>query len=167
MPANPNWARWIFASVHTALLQVNSGVPFLMEGVDERTDAFLEAPSKVEARANGPYVKPQQGCSLLWVDINVLVTNHMDGDTKSRHELHRLAGLYQEALTAPIEVWNYGNEAGDWDENVPASQIFLGCLVNRHGNGDMTKLFNFGQVEKTDRVKQAIVDARYEITLEG
>jgi hypothetical protein len=164
---NPNWPRWLFASATYHLRQVdNGGIPLLIEGIDERTDSFLSAPDRIEVRVNGPYIRPLQGCFEVWVDVNVLITSHMGGDTKSRHELHRLSGLYQAALTAPIEVWNFGNQLGDFDEGDPDSQILLGCLVNRYSKGDMTKLFHFGQVEKTDRVKQAIVDARYQMNLE-
>lgn len=166
MQTNPNWPRWIFASVSYRMSQVNSNIPLLIEGVDERTDAFLKAPNKVEVRINGPFLKVQQSDVLVWTDINTLLTHHMDGTTSSRHELHRLAGLYQAALSAPIEVWNYGNELGDFDEGDPDSQVFLGCLVNRRGRGDYTKFFYFGQIDETDRVTQAIIDARYEMFLE-
>jgi hypothetical protein len=161
-----HWARWTFASIAYAVKSVDFE-PTLVDGLDDRTDAFEEKPHRAEIRINGPWIQQQQGDYRVWADVNVLVTSFMGGDAISRHELSRIAGLYQKRLTEPIQVWNYGDQDGDWTEDDPESQILLGCLVNRSGRNDMTKLFHFGQIDKTNRVRQAIVDARYEMFLEN
>ena len=155
---NPDWARWIFASVAVYLKEVatDQSIPALVEGLDERTDAFLQAPHRVEIRENGPFAQQFQGCWRLWIDANVLITSTMDD---ARYTMHRLAGEFQAAMAAPIPVFNYGDQPGD------TGDVLIGCLRLRGRDADGVELFNFGQVEKTDRVKQAIVNARYEIYL--
>ena len=59
MAVNPNWARWAFASVATCLKQLadDASIPALVEGLDERTTAYMEAPERVEIRMSGPFTK--------------------------------------------------------------------------------------------------------------
>ena len=46
MAVDPNWARWAFASVVTVMKQLaqQADIPALVEGLDERTTAYMEAP---------------------------------------------------------------------------------------------------------------------------
>lgn len=156
---NPNWARWIFASIAKYLsdVAVAQAIPSLVDGLDDRTDTFLAAPHRVEIRVNGPFAQEFQSEWRLWCDANVLLTSVMDN---SRHTMYRLAGRFQSAMASPIPVFNYGDQPGD------TGLIQLGCLRLRGRDADGVELFNFGQTDKTDRVKQAIVNARYEIYLE-
>ena len=59
MSVNPNWVRWSFASVakHLKALAAEAKIPSLMEGLDERTTDFMQAPLRVELRMSGPYTK--------------------------------------------------------------------------------------------------------------
>lgn len=156
---NANWARWVFASIAYYLHQVadDQNLPSLVDGMDERSDEFLNAPHRVEIRINGPFAQQFQSEWRLWADANVLLTSIMDDD---RHTMYRLAGEFQSAMAGPIPIHNYGNQPDDTGDEL------IGCLRLRGRNSDGVELFNFGQVEKTDRVKQAIVNARYEMFLE-
>lgn len=168
MAADPNWARYIFASVATYLKQTatDNSLPVVVEGLDDRTKTYMESTDRAEIRVNGPYSQElAQGCFRLWVDANVLLTSRMDAD-KSAYSIQRFAGIFQSAMDQSIPVWNYGDQAGDFDEADPATQIHLGCLSPRTQTSESIKVLHFGQVEKTDRVKQTVVDARYVMYLE-
>lgn len=168
MPADPNWARYVFASVADFLVATAKGnsLPVIVEGLDERTSGYMESTDRAEIRINGPFSQElSAGCFRLWVDVNVLLTSRMDG-AKNGYSLQRYAGIFQAAMDHSIPVWNYGDQPGDFDPNDSATQIHLGCLSPRTGTSESVKVLHFGQVEKTDRVKQSIVDARYVMYLE-
>jgi hypothetical protein len=164
MAADPNWARWIFASVADCLKSIatENDVPVLVEHLDERTDAFMRAEDRVEVRITGPFTQElSKGYHRIWVDANVLITSRYGGKGKNAYDILKIAGLYHEAMTLPIPVWNYGNEPGDFVEADPESQVFIGCLLPRPGKNDTARVFNFGQTDRTDKLKQSAVDARF------
>lgn len=162
--ANPNWARWIFASVgyHLKQASTGTGAAILVEHLDERTEAFMQAADRAEIRITGPFVQElSKGCYRLWVDANVLLTSRYDGAKKNANDIIKFAGVFQAAMDLPIPVWNYGNEADDWKDGQPDTQVHIGCLLPRPGKNESIKLFHFGQTDKTDKLKQTVVDARY------
>ena len=163
MILNPNWQRWIFASVGYHLKTEVPSVTSIVEGLEERNQTFLETSIRAEIRVNGPFLKEQNKEYRVWTDANVLITAHMEDDAAGRYEIHRIAGLYAEALAKSIEVWNYGDQPGDFEDGDPDSQTLIGCLVNRRGRSDMIECHYFGQVESTDRVLQAMVNAPKEM----
>lgn len=156
MPANPNWVRWIFASLAHYLKEVatDANLPAIVEGLDDRDDAFMHATDRVEIRINGPFTQEQsRGYHRVLVDANVLLSSRYD-DSKNGYALHKFLGLFHEAMDMVIPVFKFGLEPGD-DE----SQI--GCLSPRAGKNDSVRVIHFGQIEKTDRLKQSMVDARF------
>jgi hypothetical protein len=164
MPANSNWARWIFASVAKTLKEVatDASIPVLVEHLDERSETFMRASDRVEIRITGPFTQEQsQGYFRIYVDVNVLLSSRYDGSKKNQYTILKYAGLFHEAMDMPIPVWNYGNEPGDFVDDDPDTQVFLGCLSPRPGNSESVRVFNFGQIDKTDKLKQSAVDARY------
>lgn len=168
MPANPNWARWIFASVADSLKAVATTVslPVLVEHFDERTAAFERASDKAEIRITGPFTQElSHGYHRIWVDANVLLTGRYDGAKKNAATILKIAGLFHEAMGSPIPVWNFGNEPGDYVADDPSTQVYLGCLVPRPGKNDSIRVLHFGQMDKTDKIKQTEVDARYVLYL--
>lgn len=157
MPANPNWARWIFASVADYLKQValDNAIAVIVEGNDERDKAFMQSSDRAEIRVTGPYAQEiSHGCFRLWVDVNVLLTSRMDGAQKNAYTLQTNAGLFQEAMDHTISVYRFGTGADD-------DQSHLGCLSPRSGKNDSVRVIHFGQVNETDKLRQAAVDARY------
>jgi hypothetical protein len=158
MPANPNWVRWIFASVAVYLKEVatDAELPSLVEGLDDRDDAFMHATDRVEIRINGPFTQEtSRGCYRIFVDANVLLSSRYDGAKKNGYQIHKFAGLFHEAMDSVIPVFKHGLEPGD------DSDVQIGCLSPRPGKNDSVRVIQLGQIEKTDRVKQSMVDARY------
>ena len=125
MPANPNWGRWIFASIATYLKQVASEnkVPAMVEGFDERTTEFMQAGDRAEIRITGPSVQEvSHNYYEFEVDVNVLLSNRFDAPDKDRYSFTRIAGIFQEALDGPIAVYKYG------DDPTTDDQSCIGCL---------------------------------------
>jgi len=158
MPANPNWARWIFASLahHLKEVATDANLPVIVEGLDDRADAFMQATDRLEIRINGPYTNElSKGYHRVLVDANVLLSSRYDGAQKNGYSHLKFIGLFNEAMDMVIPVFKFGLEPGD-DEN---SQI--GCLSPRPGKNEAIRVLHFGQIEKTDHVKQSAVDARF------
>lgn len=169
MPANPNWVRWTFASVATHLKQVatQANLAVYIDQLDERTEAFQKAGDKVEIRITGPFVEE---CSAdyfhLLMDMNVLLLSRYGGQGKNGYDILRYAGLFQEAMDSPIPVWNYGNQPGDYTDE-PATQVFIGCLLPKKSKDGVTvRAYNFGQMDKTEKIKCSVVDARYDMYID-
>lgn len=164
MPANPNWARWIFSSVadHLKQVAVDAGLPVLIEHLDERTPQFMDKSDRAEIRITGPFTQQvSNGFYRIYLDANVLLTSRYDGAKKDQMAVFKYAGLFHEAMDGPIPVWNFGNVTGDFVEGDPSSQVFLGCLKPRPGKNDTVRVLHFGQINNTDKLKQSVVDARY------
>ena len=161
MPANPNWARWVFASVATYLkaVAVEAALPALVEGLDERTSEFMEATDRCEIRITGPFTR-EPSCDYFYIEVvvNVLFVSRYE-EQKNQYAIIQTMGAFQEAMDGAIPVYRYGNEPGD-DE-----QAFIGCLLPVHGRNEAIRLLHFGQVDPTDRLKQSMVDARYRMEI--
>ena len=92
--------------------------------------------------------------------MNVLLQSRYGNANKNAYTIHKNAGLFLEAMSIPIGVWNYGNEPGDYSDD-PETQEFLGCLEPRPGKNDSIRVNHFGQIDKVDKLKESAVDARY------
>ena len=167
MATNPNWARWIFHSVADYLKEIatDEDLPVLIEHFDDRTAAFEQATDKVEIRITGPFDQElSKGYHRIYVDVNVLLTSRYDGK-KNAATILKYAGLFQEAMSEPIPVWNFGGEPGDYRTADPTTQVHLGCLIPRPGRNESVRVMNFGQMDKIDKIKQTEIDARYVMEL--
>lgn len=167
MPANPHWARWIFASLADYLKKtITEGdnielrtVPVLIEGVDERTDTVMQATDHAEVAITGPFSRElSHEYYELKVGVRVLIHSRMDKPPKNRYTPQQIAGLFHEAMDAVIAVYRYGNGPDD-------DQSLLGCLSPLAGRHDAVRVFNFGQMNPTDRLRQSMVDCWYVMEL--
>ena len=161
MPANPNWARWVFASVATYLTEVakEQHLPALVEGLDDRTKEFMEATDRCEVRITGPFTKEMSHDYYhIEVIVNVLFLSRYE-EQKNRYAVLQKIGIFHEAMDGPIAVYKYGNEPGD-DE-----QELVGCLSPVQGRNVAIRVLHFGQVNLTDRLKQSMIDAHYQMEL--
>ena len=161
MSANPNWARWIFASLATYLKQVatDNVIPALIEGVDDRTDAIMQATEHVEIAITGPFSREMShNYYELKVGVRILIQSRMDNPPKNRYSPQRIAGIYHEAMDAVIAVFRYGDDLED-------DQTQLGCLSPAKGRNDALRVFHFGQMTPTDRLRQSMVDCWYVMEL--
>lgn len=155
--ANANWARWFHASVAKYLKEVAQDVnlPVLIEGLDDRSDAFMEATDRVEVRVNGPYSqKLSKGYYRIYIDVNCLFTSRMDGAVKNTWEIDRFMGVFHDAMDGPIPIYRFGTGPEDDSE-------LLTCLKPRPGKNDAIRVIHFGQIHTTDRLREGMVDARY------
>ena len=74
MSANPNWARWVFASVATFLKQVaqSQQLAVLVECLDDRTTEVMEATDRCEIRITGPFTR-EASHNYFYVEVVVNV----------------------------------------------------------------------------------------------
>jgi hypothetical protein len=159
MPANPNWTRWIRASLGDYLKEVATDleIPVLIEELDDRTEAFIQSPVHVEIRINGPFTREvSKDYYLIQVDANVLVTNRKD--VKNGYIHHPVLGMYHNAMDSVIPMFKYGTGVDD-------DQSQFGCLTGKSGSNEFVRVLSLGQVEKTDQIVQNMVDARYQMEL--
>lgn len=158
MPANPNWARWSFASMAAYLKEVatDAQLPSLIEGFDIRNEAFENAGDRAEIRVTGPFTwERSHGFYQLDLLANVLLTSYFNGPQKNAYSIHTNLGLFHEAMDMVIPVFKLGSEQGDDDE------VQIGCL---YPVGTVS-VYHFGQINKTEQAKQGLVDARYRMEL--
>ena len=161
MSANPNWARWVFASVATFLKQVaqSQQLAVLVEGLDDRTTEVMEATDRCEIRITGPFTKElSHNYFQVEVIVNVLFLSRYE-ESKNQYAIIQKMGVFHEAMDGAIAVYKYGKEPGD-DEHA-----LVGCLSPIQGRSDAIRIMHFGQVNPTDRLKQSMVDARYRMEL--
>ena len=161
MSANPNWARWVFASIATYLKQVaeESHLPALVEGLDDRTTEFMEATDRCEIRITGPFTKElSHNYFQVEVLVNVLFLSRYE-EQKNQYAIMQKIGVFHEAMDGAIAVYKYGREPRD-DEHA-----LVGCLSPVQGRNDAIRVMHFGQFNPTDRIKQSMVDARYRMEL--
>lgn len=155
--ANVNWARWIHASVAKYLKGIadTNAIASLVEGIEDRTDEFMEAGDRVEIRMNGPFVQEvSKGCFRFWVDINVLAFSNTGEQAKNSYRLDEILGIFQAAMDSVIAVNRYGTGPDDDD-------TLLGCLFPRSGRNDSIRIFHFGEIDKDTSLRQGMIDARY------
>jgi len=158
---NPHWPRWIFASAADYFKQAADGIelPILIEGIDEREAETIRANDHVEFRLNGPAVTElSRSYFRLDVDVNLLLTSMMGGQTRNAYDIVRQAGVFLQAAAGPIPVFR-------WGEGLEDDQSSLGCLTLRSGLQDAVRVIHFGQISRDDRIRQSAVDARYHLFL--
>lgn len=157
---NPNWSRWIWASILNHFKAVADSIPLPMhaEGVDERDDLDT---NHVEVRVTGPFVKElSRNYYHLSVDVNLLIHNFMKETNESGYDLASWSGIFQAAAEGPINIYKFGGEPGD-------DSSYVGCLQLRSGKYDALKLMYFGQTGRVERLRQSMVDAKYQVYLES
>lgn len=155
---NENLARWIFASIadYFSGIATSLSLPLLVEGVDERESETMQE-SHAELRVSGPFLKElSHNYWKIQVDINILLTDLMSMSQENAYDIVQWGGTFQEAMFSPISVYKYGANLSDDDS-------FIGCLTLRRNSNDTVKLMHFGQISRVDRVRQSVIDARYEM----
>jgi hypothetical protein len=163
MPANPNWARWVFASVASYLKEVaaDAEIPVLVEGLDERTTEFMTATDRCEIRITGPFTQEiSHDYFRVEVIVNVLFVSRYE-EQKNQYAIMQKIGVFHEAMDGSIAVYKYGSLPGD-DQHA-----LVGCLSPIQGRHNAIRVLHFGQITPTDRLKQSMVDASYRMETSG
>jgi hypothetical protein len=159
-----DWPRWIYASVADYFKEIatDESLSVVVEGLDERTKTFMDSSDRAEVRITGPLIQGySKGYYRALVDVSILLTSRYDGAAKNSYGLYKYAGIFSEAMDDDVEVWNFGNEAGDYTAT-PATQVKLGCLKLLKG----VTVAHFGQTDVTAKVKQCEVNCRYEMEIQ-
>ena len=95
-----------------------------MEGLDERTTAFMEAPERVEIRMSGPFTRELSiDYYEVSVDINLLFTSRYEING-NQYDILDGCGTVPRALDSPIPMQRLGNQPGD-------DGSLVGCLIPR------------------------------------
>ncbi len=156
VPQNPNWVRWIRASVnqHFHTIVQPSGLMLLFEGTDRRTEDQRDAS---ELRLDGPKINEiSKGYWRFDIVIDVLIKSALSD--QNIYTIERDQGNVLAAFTTSISVFKYGDGIDD-------DQTYLGCLVLCPDYGEAIIVTNFGQVQNEVRVRQSTVEATYRMEL--
>jgi hypothetical protein len=155
-----NLARWIVASIAVYFQPVADSLSLLyfVEGIDER-DSDTMRTEHVEVRVNGPNVREvSKNYWRVHIDINILLIDYMKMSSENAYDINQWGGKFLAAMTDPIPIYRFGS-GGDDDDSL------IGCLTQRKGFAEPAKLIHFGQISKEDRIRQAMVDGRFEMYL--
>jgi len=159
MSANPNWPRWIFATIsrHFTDAAQLAGLPLFIEGQHRATRDFKDF---FELRLDGPLMREiSKDCWLLQIEVNILVQSIMD--EKNYHRLHQNVGTLTAAFEKSINVWRYGNNPQD-------DKSFVGCLqlLQDSEHRDYLEVNHFGQIDIKTKLIQATVEGHYKMLLQ-
>jgi hypothetical protein len=155
-----NLPRWIFASLakHFETVAATNSIPYFVEGVDERDEDNMQG-SHVELRVTGPSIKEvANGQYHVEAVLNILVTSNMDMKG-SAYEIVQWCGIFQDEMLEPLPIYKLGDGVDD-------DQSLIGCLRAKGDKRAAVRVFHFGQVHTTDRIRQSEVDGVYEMDTE-
>jgi len=162
MPANRNWRRWIHASIGDQLSAIAAAedppIPSLVEGIQLRETAFMEASDRIEIRVNGPFTiqyDPENWTGRVF--INVLVASAI-GEIKAAYTFDDILGLFHRELGQPIECFRKGTGFDD-------DGTSIGCLIPLGEKATPVRVLDFGEIDPTDHLRQGMVTGVYEIEL--
>lgn len=104
---NPQWHRYVFASIvkHLRTATTAAGLPFVVDFLDQRTDAWKDATSKAEATIMGPFTREQSsGLYRVRATVFVVLTSSRSVDAGDHIDFE---GAISEALDQCIIVKDY------------------------------------------------------------
>ena len=153
---DPNWDRWIFASVSSQFAAVAraGGVDMFVEG----TDMFGRRQDKdyFEFRLDGPNTdEVSRDYWRLDFDVNILVASIKD--QKDIHRIYRNVGLAATMFLRALNIYKLGNGIAD------NPSIVLGCAELTPEGIFVT---HHGQLDPTVPVLQATLLASYKLNLD-
>jgi len=150
---NPNWPRWVFASVSKHFIDIieATDTKVYVEGDDRNTNEFK---TFIEFRMDGPTEKRLTKIeSDLRIEISLLVTTMKDD--KDAHILERYIGNASLGFTTGISVFRFG------DSPDPENPLFEGCLTLETESKRALIISKFGLVQTDLPVLQATLNAFY------
>jgi hypothetical protein len=153
--AEINLARWTFSSIAAYFEPVSAGLllPYYVEGVDERFEDIVRV-SRTELRITGPFIR-ERGPRDYRVDVtvNILLTQQMAIAGAGGYSIVDWAGRFQRVMLGTLPVYKFGDGVDD-------DGSLVGCL-RVAGSASDVRVFHFGQISTTDRLRQSEVDAEY------
>jgi hypothetical protein len=153
---NPNWPRWIFATMSKDfIVQFSSDFEIFIEGTHRGLPTNTEL---LEFRMNGPqHRSPSKGYFILTAELNILIRSYMDDD--NFHKIYTNAGLVSSWLAQNHCIFRYGDGPDDDDS-------LLGELhLQNRRKSQLVQVNHFGQIDPKYRIQEATVEAEFEIHL--
>lgn len=147
--------RWVNVSLIKYFTEIAStnGITMYVEGVDERSEATMRT-NHSELRIQGPYVrKLSNNVWKIECEVNIEMTTYMSMSGENAYTIKDWGGIFMAAMEAPINVYKYGDGGA-----------LIGCLRVKQDRTNQIKHFDFGVAQNNTRVRQAEVDARFELT---
>jgi len=147
--------RWVNISLikYFASVADTNSITLYVEGVDERSEMTMNA-NHAELRIQGPFIRNLS--HNLWkvtCDVNIMLTVRMQMASQNAYLIKDWGGIFVEAMESAISVYKYGD--GD---------ALIDCLRVKLGRSDHIDFFDFGIVNNDTRIRQAEVDATFEMT---
>lgn len=154
------WAKWMWASTAIWMKDVadDLNLPLLVEGVDDRQKKNVEA-SHVELRLVGPFIYELSKMYYeVFMPINLLIVDHMTGDSNDAYRLQEWCGKFQSVMDLPIPIYRYGQDAED-------DGTLLDCLRVKKTKDGGVRIIHFGQLARMGTldidIREAAVDALF------
>ena len=150
-----NLPRWLQASLNTYFKDISDGIPlpFFVEVIDEDTINVFQQ-DHVILRMVGPMLyEGSKGERWATLEVQILLTD-IRQSSENAYNIFTWAGIFQEAMLAPIPIYRYGTGPSDDD-------TLLGCLQPDPGVRNHVRTVNYGQMDKELRITQMSVIARY------
>lgn len=151
---NPNWNKWLRASVNKHFTEKLSTYSPRIEGV-KPIDMSLD--DMCEIRMDGPYYSElNKNFFDIVLEVIILVQTAIT-PSKNLYKHDVTLGTVCESFT-DIPVLKLGPDSGD-----DSSQI--GCLTLVSAPQNSVRVIDYGQVEVASLVRQAVVKGQYRIQL--
>lgn len=149
---NPDWPRWIAASINQNFDNKKQNLFLYIEGQDRPKK---EPGQMLELRVDGPYIsQPTINWCIIDLEINVVVKTMKD--EKDLYNIERNIGIAMAAFSDPINVLKYGT--GPNDDNTTSVM----CLQLKTKDREKLIVSRFGIIDPTNRLMQATVEGHYE-----
>jgi hypothetical protein len=153
---DPNWARWVFASVSKFFEEHRGHTKMFVEGTDMK--GRREDEDYFEFRFNGPIIdEVSKEWYFLFFDVNILVCSLQD--QKNFHRLHNSVGRASTMFDKVIPIYKYGDGPDD-----DGSLIDCAYLITEGGNGGIY-INHHGKFDPTLNVLQSTVEGSYRLTI--
>lgn len=156
---NPNWTRWIHASLvlhFKEIIETKGNLKLYVEGQD-RPEGFTDTEDRVEFRWDGPYAREvSRGYWVIELEINLLMISSTGKDDTHKHK--KFVGLVQTAFTNTINVMRRGDGVDD-------NNTLLGCLQLRTDDQEAITTSYFGKIETDVSIEQTAVEGHYKMNL--
>jgi hypothetical protein len=148
---NPNWNRWIKASVFNHLVtELGTEDHIYIEASPRKTS---EQPRWFELRFDGPeWFSRRLNQWFMTIEVNVLVS--VKSDLKQLYTIDNLTGRAVVAFSKTIPVLKLGSESGD-------DQSHVTCLRLTSTKRDGIQVSNFGIVQTASQLEQSTVEAHF------
>lgn len=155
VPANSQWQRWVLASFvkHLRSFCDPANLPFIVEFVHDRSEAFLRQPFRAEITASGPSTRElSAGVHHVTLDVFAVVSSDFQVDGNTYNHFDKVGALH-ECLDTCFEVKEY-DAAGN------PSPATVGVLNPREDREVAVVVTHIKPLE-SDQRSHSTLEARY------